>query len=1060
MTNAALPRGSFFLLTSALFCAGLLGASGARAQATGSILGEVVDGETAENVAGVKVTATSPSLQGTLSAVSDDTGHYRIDGLPIGVYTLAFTKDGFSAEPITDVNMRANATLRYDAVVYPLSSSLASGGPDVVRVSAGAPIVDVGSTQTGGTINADISRRIPLVAPGAKGGAMRSFEGAAEIMPQVQGDTFGASINGATSVENQYIIDGVSVNNTGYGYLGSPLSLEFIQEVGVVTGGYLPEYGRSTGGLLNVVTKSGGNEFHGSVWGNLAPGALEGQRKLVANAGSAIRVEPSLNHAGDVGFELGGPILKDLLWFYVGADLSQQSFRIGRKLFRGDGTEIPGTEEEYFAEATGMQAIAKLTWLANADNRVSFTLLATPMVSGGNGKLGLDLSSGASNAGGFEGSYDALAHISRGGAIDTNVKWESSLFERRLRFDTSLGYHREESNLGGLPSDGSQIGDKTGLASVPRVFFRRSIPQPYSISDFEDLPDNAGCDGTDADGAPLCPVTTYQYGGPDFLDEQTGESVQLRHVTTLLGEALGLHVLKAGAEFGYATFDNLRAYSGGRRYKDNASGTLFTDNALYGFLTGPDEAVLIDSLRWKTANLWVGTFLQDSWTVAELVTLNLGVRYDGQWLIAGDNTNSLALPFQFSPRAGVIVDPFKSGRVKLYGSFARYYEAVPLDIADRSGTSEPQLLGGRPSAVCDPRDPAQTASGGPCVDEANFVPLNDVDSPSQKWIVNGGGRTPVDPNIQPPSSDELVLGAEAEMFRDARIAFSYTRRWIGCPFDGAKDIGDGMLCSKAIEDMSRDEANTYFIGNPGFGVARDFDVAQRNYDAFTLLMQKQWSEGWLGQASYTLSFLNGNYAGLFRPETGQLDPNINADFDLQSLTVNRTGPLPFDKTHQLKLFGAREFETAYDTRITLGGAASAVSGAPTNYLGSHPIYSDGEVFMLPRGSGARLETVFSADVHAGFTFKPIKAQAVELTVDVFNLFNFQAATAVDEIYTEADVEPLREGECKGTCSEADLAKVKQSDGTAFDPAAVNPNYGLPLAYQAPRTVRLGLRWSF
>ena len=1042
-------------------CAVVLSANGARAQAvSGSITGDVVDGDTGENVAGVTVTATSPALQGSVRAVTDEKGRYRLDGLPVGVHTLTVHKEGLRSEPITNIQMRSGVTLRYDAVVYPAASK--STAADTVRVVAGAPVVDVGSTQTGGTITSDMTRRIPLVPPGGKGGAQRSFEGAAQVMPQVNNDSFGASINGATSVENQYVIDGVSVNNTGYGFLGSPLSLEFIDQVAIITGGYLPEYGRSMGGIMSVTTKSGGNQLHGSIFAGGAPGFLEAKRQLAKNQGSAIRVEPSLNHSGDIGFELGGPIINDRLWFYGGADLWQQSFNLSRKLFRADGTEIEGTQQDFAAEATGAQAIAKLTWLADANNRVSFTFLATPMFSGGNGTLAMDLRTGRPETDSFEGSYDAIAHMARGGAIDTNVKWESALLGRKLRFDTALGYHREQSNLQGLPSDGSQIGSGDGLSAVPRVFFRRSRPGPYSITHFEDVPSAAGCDPADTDNATLCPVTTYQFGGPDFMDEQTGETYQLRHVTTYNTELAGLHVFKAGAEFGYGSFDNLRAYSGGNRFKDNSAGSLFTDNRQFGFLQGPDDQVLLDTFRWQTGSLWAAAFLQDSWTLLDMVTVNLGVRWDGNWLFAGDGLNSLALPNQISPRAGVIVDPYQSGRVKLYGSFARYYEAVPLDIADRSGSSEPQLLSGRPSAVCDPRDPAQYAKDGSCYNDSNRVALNDVDSPNQDWIVTAGGRTAVDPDIQPPSSDELVLGAEAELFRDARVAISYTRRWIGCPFEGAKETLGGALCSKAIEDMSRDEANTYFIGNPGFGIASDFDIAERTYDALTLMVHKQWSDGWLGQASYTLSSLSGNYAGLFRPETEQLDPNINSDFDLRSLTVNRNGPLPFDRTHQLKGFAAREIEGKYDTKFTLGGSASVASGTPTNFLGSHPVYGSDEVFILPRGTGDRLEAQFSADVHGGFTFQPIKGQAIELTVDIFNLLNFQTTTLLDETYTEEDVNPLQNctAGVRDSCTEDDIAGLQLTDGSTYDVASNNPNFNQPKLFQAPRTVRFGVRWSF
>ncbi len=1038
---------AFYLRNAALASLALAAVSStadAQSLSEGSVQGDIVDGETGDPVTGVTVTATSPALQGKLTAVSDAEGRYRIDGLPPGTYTLSFVREGFSAEPITDIQVRAGATLRYDSVVYKEGSAMYGTGTanKVVKVSATAPVVDVGSTQTGGTINSDITRRVPLVAPGAKGGANRSFESAAQAMPQVQNDTYGASVNGATSVENQYVIDGISVNNTAYGYLGSPLSLEFIEELSVVTGGYMPEYGRSMGGLLNVVTKSGGNEFHGSVFGSAAPGFLEGDRAQAPNEGSAIRVQQKLNYVQDLGFELGGPILPDTLWFYVGADLAQSSFKLTRTLYRADGTEIRGTDQEFFAEGTAMQAIAKLTWLANADNRVSFTLFATPATSGGNGRYGIDPSTGDPENLTLEGAYDALAHQYRSGAVDAQIKWQSALLDRKLRFDTSLGYHDE---LGGrFPSDGSVVGGTEGLAGIPRVSFRRSNPGFHTIADFEELPANAGCDAAGTPGE-LCPVATYQAGGPDFLSQQEFTSLQARHVTTFMTDLLGLHVFKAGAEVGWGTYDNLRTYSGGRRFRDNASGTLFTDNRQYGFMTGPDEAYLMEGgLRWQSSQLFVGGFLQDSWTAFDVVTINLGLRWDNQWLFAGDGTQFLALPNQLSPRAGLIFDPFQSGKSKLFASYARYFEQVPLDISDRAGSSEPQLLSGRPAAVCDPTDIKQAT--GSCMDDANRLALNGPESPNQKWIVTGGGRTAVDPNLQVPSSDEIMVGGELELFRDARVAASYTRRWINV----------------AIEDMSRDEANTYFIGNPGYGIASDFDKAVRDYDAVTVLLHKQWSEGWLGQASYTFAMLRGNYAGLFRPETGQLDPNINSDFDLKSLTANRNGALPFDRNHQLKAFAAREFEASHDTKFTLGGAASASSGAPTNYLGSHALYGGDEVFLLPRGSGERLPWVFSGDVHGGVTVTPVKGHSLELTVDVFNVFNFQAATAVDETYTEADVNPLQSCQAgvRDSCTPDDLGNLQYSDSTPYDQLDNNPNFGQPLTFQAPRTVRVGLRWSF
>src|SRR5439155_20862794 len=120
-------------------------------------------------------------------------------------------------------------------------------------------------------------------------------------------DTFGVSISGTTSTENSYVVDGTSVNNPSTGTIGSGMSLEFVKELNVISGGYMPEYGRSTGGILNVVTKSGSNEFHGSVFAYYSPGALEGTRKAIVRDGQTVQTTQFLGYIGDVGADIGGP---------------------------------------------------------------------------------------------------------------------------------------------------------------------------------------------------------------------------------------------------------------------------------------------------------------------------------------------------------------------------------------------------------------------------------------------------------------------------------------------------------------------------------------------------------------------------------------------------------------------------------------------------------------------------------------------------------------------------------------------------------------------------------
>jgi len=431
-------------------------------------------------------------------------------------------------------------------------------------------------------------------------------------------------------------------------------------------------------------------------------------------------------------------------------------------------------------------------------------------------------------------------------------------------------------------------------------------------------------------------------------------------------------------------------------------------------------------------------FIQDSWAIADKVTLNIGVRYDTQLLWGGDNALSLVLPNMVSPRAGLVWDPLQSGHSKIYGNYARYYQQLPLNIADRAGSSEPQAAARRPATVCNPQDIGQLK--GSCQDPANHVvnPNLGPSSPDQKYALIGAGKTPIDPDIKPQYSEEVVFGGEYDLIKNGRIGTSYTHRWIG----------------RVIEDVSKDEAQTYFITNPGERSTSDFPKPERNYDALTVFFQKTYNNNWELLASYTLSYLRGNYAGLFRPETGQLDPGTNSDYDLKSLTVNRKGPLPGDTRHQFKIFGSKTFDLGERSSLLTGGAIRGQSGGPTSYLGSHPLYGADEIFILPRGEGNRLPWTYSLDTTLGYTVKVGEQQSVTVSMDVFNLLNFQELTGRDERYTSSDVNAIVGGKT------GDLGKLRLTDGALIQKKEVNPNFSNPTSYQAPRQFRFGLRGTF
>jgi hypothetical protein len=189
------------------------------------------------------------------------------------------------------------------------------------------------------------------------------------------------------------------------------------------------------------------------------------------------------------------------------------------------------------------------------------------------------------------------------------------------------------------------------------------------------------------------------------------------------------------------------------------------------------------------------------------------------------------------------------------------------------------------------------------------------------------------------------------------------------------------------------------------------------------------------------------------------------------------GPLPGDSTHAIKIYGAKDFQIPGGQDILVGLTYRTRSGHPLNALGSHNLYGPGEVYVIPRGTGGTLHApgpgvakaqeftvtesrgdwVHNIDLRLGYSVRLSKDATLGITMDVFNIFNFQAATSRDQTYTNSDVSPCAKGGTVPTC----VRHSDPGDNSAFDPAKeVNPNYGKPSVYQDPRQFRFGAKVTF
>ena len=1001
---------------------------------TGAVLtGTVTDASTGAPVPNVVVTATSPSLQGEQVVLTDETGTYRAPQLPQGTYTLHFERENYRPFAKEGIDLPAGYTLRFNPQLVPEVA-----GATTVNVVAQNPLVDVGSTQQGAVVEREFITSIPLNPPGTIGANNRSYENVALTVPGVHADLYGVGIKGATSPENAYLIDGMSTRNPATGLRGSPLSVEFVESVSVLTGGYLPEYGRATGGIIAANTRSGGNEFHGSVWGTWTPGALAGNAHGVQASESFITFRSVPQNIVDFGASLGGYFIKDRLWFFVGVQPELSKYRINRELTPLDSSgkpEAPIYTDSRFADERQLQYFGKLTYLFNEDHRLSLTVTGTPSRSGSSSSY--SFSSLTPGQAGAVGRPSAIFVPAVDDTFDMVGKLSSSFAGKRVLLDLIAGWHHEDHDL--HPADGSKLGstDPAALMNQPRVSWA-----PRSLTEFETLPPAvaANCLSDGNGGRTRCP-TRYLTGGPGVISDNRFDTVQARLILTFLFEALGHHVLKVGVDGEVSTYDDAFGVSGGRLFRETRVGGPLLGRLQSGYLTGPDQEVDIPVIHYSTSTVLLAGFVQDSWSILDRVTLNVGVRYEAQTLYGVQDLVGLSFPNEWSPRVGFIWDFTRQGRSKLYASYARYYENIPLTVTDGlfAGGGFVQAYYPPASGDCNPASPT-TAS---CRSTSTPIPGTWV-PPNPTWFVTAPNQhAPVDPAIRPPSEDEWVAGFQYEVLPNTRASIAYTHRNIG----------------SWVEDMSRVGTN-YFVGNPGFGIGSVFPPARRVYDSFVVAVDKVYANGWLAQLSYTYQSLSGNIEGLFRSETGQLMPNVNSDFDILKLAPNRDGPLPGDIRHTIKAYAAKEFVLAPWFSMTMGAAYVGSSGAPINWLGANAAngYGDGEVYVFPRGSGGRLPWQHTIDVNGALNFRFSSTTVLTLSVNVFNLFNFQQVTGVDENYTHfpQGVSPVPNGN-----PSTDKGKIVDDiTGAALKPSQVNPQFLQPTAYQPVRQVRFQARMSF
>ena len=281
----------------------------AAASETGEIQGRVLDDE-GNRLPGVTIVASGPSLQGTRTVLSGGNGLYRIPLLPVGTYTLAFTLEGFGKVVQEKAIVRLGLVTTLNAALKPADIQ------KEITVTAPVPLIDTTSTDTSFNLGAADLAQVPVLnrtvvdvtkfTPGAAGVRVSTRYGNSIDEGQ-------PSFRGEGEEGNNWVVDGLTLSGVRLRNAGMTLNFDAIEEVQIISDPFSPEFGSAYGGIINMVTKSGSNEFSGEAAFLFQDKALQAARRPQL----AVAVEPEYFSQVNGYFNIGGPILKDKLWFFV-----------------------------------------------------------------------------------------------------------------------------------------------------------------------------------------------------------------------------------------------------------------------------------------------------------------------------------------------------------------------------------------------------------------------------------------------------------------------------------------------------------------------------------------------------------------------------------------------------------------------------------------------------------------------------------------------------------------------------------------------------------------------
>jgi outer membrane receptor protein involved in Fe transport len=912
----------------AAFCAAPL-----SAQTTGAIEGRVLapDGSV---MPGVIITATG-AVPGSRTTQSDFTGRYRFAALPPGRYDLRGSLTGFASQQRSaTVSLGATTTVDF-------SLTLAFSAQE--KVVGEAPVLDTRSAEVGNTVDAQAFIRIPLT---------RDYTSITLFQPGVSEDGSGFSVFGATGLENAYFIDGINVTGVRNGGDIKAVPEEFLQEVQLRTATYPAEFGGATGGVVNAITRSGGNEYHGEFFGYFDNESLQATAKPGVVGG---------NFAGltdrDFGASLGGYFVRDKLWFFGVYDPTVVQRDV--HLVTGSGSPYDGSTFRSQDKHADLYA-AKLTWTLTPSAEVVGSVIGNPSTDAQ--QLVQDGPPQSRQIHETDGGPDLSLIGTR-----TGDSWmvQLGLFDHRERQDRTPDFEPQF-----LTTDPTQV-PTLDLANC-------------------NLP---GCNT----GAPWVFIPTSE--------PLLREDYERRQERGSFSMYLSQHELKAGFEFAQLDGTVYQSIPGGYdRILDRlADGMVLYTQTWFGDqsgLFGTGHVVPVVSGSPKSDNL--SLYLQDSWTPLQTLTVNAGVRYEAYRLKDAVTGGTIAdMTGNFAPRLGLSWDPLGKGLQKVTMAFGRFFQPIPMNHQSLAfaGTSLSVTSPFGYEFECD-----QAAVSCQSFPNRFAEPADPKLKPPTSEEFSAAYETKVTDSlkvgIRGVYSRLLVAVEDRCDLQGNDAAFAFTGNGCVLMNPGMGDYGRGIFPSVPMPDGTTHQILCTNGLNQEEGRASvlcpSLPQAKRTYQGLMVTAEQRFSADTYLLASYVYSRLRGNYDGSYN-ELGEANPNTNFDFDYPGLLANAYGKLANDRPNQFKVTGFHRLPFG----MTIGVNAYYRSGTPEDKLGSFALINGAPVplYLEPRGSQGRTPADWDTDLHLDYTL-PVRALHASLIADIFRIFNRQTVLRTNPFYNE------------------------------------------------------------